>query len=129
MSALRKLEDVLEERGKKHGDYREQFSMARSLKSVFATMTAQQNMTEVQKEVLDMVAVKVSRIATGDNMEPDHWLDISGYARKAYEEAVDFQRARANNRDFVVSSDAPAFDAGTPLMEDVDQMTLELQSK
>ena len=125
-ATARKLDDLLDERGKTHGDFREQFSMSRSLKSVFVTMTAQQSMTPVQLEVLDMIAVKISRIATGDNMEPDHWLDISGYAKKAHEEAVEFQRLRALNRDYVTASDQPAFDAGTPLMEDADQMKLAI---
>lgn len=111
----RKLDTVLDERGRTHGNFREQFSMSRSLKSVFMTMTAQQNMTPVQLEVLDMFAVKISRIATGDNMEPDHWLDISGYARKAYEEAVEFQRARRANQEFVTDQ---------PLMGDANQLEL-----
>ncbi len=84
---MQKLEEVLDQRGSTHGDFRDQFAMSQSLKSVFASMCQNVQLTLVQKEVLEMLALKVSRIACGDHMEPDHWLDISGYAKLAATEA------------------------------------------
>jgi hypothetical protein len=33
-----------------------------------------------QREALDMIAVKISRILAGDPNHADHWDDIAGYA-------------------------------------------------
>jgi hypothetical protein len=38
-------------------------------------------LSAVQKEALDMICSKISRILSGNPDFPDHWLDIEGYAR------------------------------------------------
>jgi hypothetical protein len=43
------------------------------------------NLTDVQREALEMILHKIGRIVTGNPNEPDHWLDIEGYARLARE--------------------------------------------
>jgi hypothetical protein len=39
-----------------------------------------ENLDDSQFKGLTMIALKVERILTGDANEPDHWLDIAGYA-------------------------------------------------
>ena len=38
------------------------------------------DLTDVQKEALDMIAHKIARILAGNQDNKDHWDDIAGYA-------------------------------------------------
>jgi hypothetical protein len=47
------------------------------------------DMSERQCESLDMIAMKMARIMSGDPSEPDHWQDIAGYALLAIKQHED----------------------------------------
>lgn len=68
-----------------HGTFKANAEASQALKSVIMLHTTAK-LTDIQKEVLDMVALKISRAITGDNMLPDHWLDMAGYPNLAYAE-------------------------------------------
>lgn len=72
--------ELLQEREKTHGNYGETAQTAQMLKRLIRHAPAYTDMSERQKESLDMIAVKLSRIMCGDPHEPDHWRDIAGYA-------------------------------------------------
>lgn len=67
------------ERGKTHGDWMKQSSLAYALKGVMRDSDNWPNLPAFRKEALDLIMTKVSRILTGDHNEPDHWDDGSGY--------------------------------------------------
>lgn len=69
---------VIEKREHSHGDYLHQARMAQDLKKIFRD--AGRQLSPEQSESLDMIAVKLSRILTGNPNEADHWVDIAGYA-------------------------------------------------
>jgi hypothetical protein len=46
-------------------------------------------MTASQREALEMIAHKISRILAGDPHFADHWTDISGYARLVERQLLD----------------------------------------
>jgi hypothetical protein len=88
--------DTLNERQKSHGDFTDNARVMQALKDVARTgnnwpnpkapaLNPVQALTPVQREALDMILHKVGRILTGNPDEPDHWLDIEGYARLARE--------------------------------------------
>jgi hypothetical protein len=70
---------VLNERNKTHGNFSSNATLSQALKETIAIHT-QTVLTAVQQEAIDMICLKLSRIVTGNPNEPDHWLDISGYA-------------------------------------------------
>jgi hypothetical protein len=74
-------DSLLAERGKTHGDYHEQAELACALREVFATAGKWNKLTRVEKDATLMIAVKLSRVLTGNPHELDHWKDIQGYAR------------------------------------------------
>lgn len=74
------VEQILEQRGSTHGNYRLQGSFAAALKSHFRAQEGYQQLDAWQKDALDMIAVKISRILHGNPMTKDHWDDIAGYA-------------------------------------------------
>lgn len=77
--SLDKLSVVLQDRGKTHGDFHDQAAISQQIKSALGG--ASRALLAPQKEALEMIAVKMSRIVCGDPNEPDHWLDIAGYAK------------------------------------------------
>ncbi len=73
------------ERGKTHGDWLTQSMLAQDLKRslLYSYNYKQGLLTSSQREALEMIAIKMSRICTGNPEEQDHWLDIMGYAQLA----------------------------------------------
>ena len=80
------IKDVLEERAKTHGDFAQVSVIAQDLKEAMRGLIdhgGYSRLTSWQCEALDMIASKIARILAGNADEPDHWLDIEGYARLA----------------------------------------------
>ncbi len=73
------VEETLSERNKTHGDFAENARISQALKTVMRQSSGWGNLPDAQKEALDVAALKISRILSGQNMFPDHWLDGSGY--------------------------------------------------
>lgn len=78
MESRKELESTLEQRGKKYGEFKDLAPIAQSLKSIIRNNGS--NLSDSQKEALEMIMHKVSRILNGDPNEIDHWHDIAGYA-------------------------------------------------
>lgn len=73
-------EDILNEREKTHGEY---CDVAKTAQSIQLDMRCSKNwfhLNSMQRESLEMIATKISRILNGDPNKKDHWDDISGYA-------------------------------------------------
>ena len=74
------IHKIIKERGKTHGNFRDQAYCAQSLKSVIKESPNYDRMSDVQKEALDMILHKIGRILAGNPDYKDHWVDIEGYA-------------------------------------------------
>lgn len=72
---------LLEARGKTHGDYKIQANVAQQLKKILRSAPNWEVLSDSQRDSLEMDAVKTSRILCGDPDEPDHWDDKAGYAK------------------------------------------------
>lgn len=81
-------EPILAEREKTHGVFEHQGFFAHELKTTFRHASGYPRLRNDQKEALDMIATKISRLLHGDPKEKDTWKDIAGYA-KLGEEACD----------------------------------------
>lgn len=78
------------EREKTHGDFRLNAIISQTIKGAFASMyqvspetmvyTSWAKLPVVQREALDQIALKISRILSGGHMHKDNWVDIAGYA-------------------------------------------------
>lgn len=73
-------QDIIENREKAHGNYLHQATMAQAQKKLLRDSPGWHHLSPEQRESLDMVCVKISRIMNGNPNEPDHWLDMAGYA-------------------------------------------------
>ena len=73
------IDELIQDRQKKHGKFDEYAAVAQLLKNAVAGHREQ--MPTYVNEGLDMIFSKVARIATGDPLFKDHWHDIQGYAK------------------------------------------------
>ena len=76
------IKETLEQRAKTHGDFRQVAAVAQNLKDILAHgLSAKElNLSAVQAEAIEVICSKLARIVCGNPDEPDHWLDIQGYA-------------------------------------------------
>jgi hypothetical protein len=75
-----KTEELLVEREKTHGPYREKAKIIQRLKKILREHPGWPNLNDMERESLEMIVHKIGRVMTGDPHHKDHWADISGYA-------------------------------------------------
>ena len=77
--------ELLNERGKTHGDFSDHAGITQALKSAMQYHNrdgdAWAKLTDPQREALEMIVHKIGRILAGNPNFRDHWDDIAGYAR------------------------------------------------
>jgi hypothetical protein len=88
------VEQTLAERGKRYGDFTDHARLCQTLKhhmTAFSVTTSSGDsvsvrqpwyeLSDVQKQALDVIADKIARILSGDPNYADNWHDIQGYAK------------------------------------------------
>ncbi len=77
---------LLNVRQSTHGDFRTNARLSQKLKEIYRSYEGWAHLDDVEKEVLDMISLKISRILSGKSLERQHWEDIEGYAHLALKE-------------------------------------------
>lgn len=72
---------LLVERGSTHGRYDDGSRIIQSLKSVIHDEYGWTQLSNPQKEAVDMICTKLGRILSGNPDSHEHWEDIQGYAK------------------------------------------------
>jgi hypothetical protein len=72
---------LLQTRQQTHGSFDENAHVAQQLKEAFREAPGWQRLDDVEREAMDMIAAKFSRILSGRSLERQHWEDVVGYAR------------------------------------------------
>lgn len=75
------LAKVSKERESEYGSFKVNACVSQGMK----TLARNPEFSDVQQEALDQILSKISRLACGNPNHLDSWLDISNYARLAYE--------------------------------------------
>lgn len=75
------ISNLLGERQKSHGTYSEVSSICQAIKRTMRQSSGWDHLGNEQAEALEMIAMKVARILSGNADFADHWEDIEGYAR------------------------------------------------
>lgn len=73
-------DNLIQERGKTHGDWGVQAQMGHDLRTVMRRGKNWNDLPATIAEAFDMIQTKISRALTGDWTEVDHLDDIIGYA-------------------------------------------------
>ena len=74
------IEAITDERGRQYGDFTTQAAIAQDLKDYMRLLPGWKDLLPHQRESLDMIQHKISRILNGDPNVVDSWADIAGYA-------------------------------------------------
>jgi hypothetical protein len=74
------LDDTLEARGGQYGDFAAQAKASQLIKAAFAKCDNWTELDDIAREALETIAIKISRLLTGNPEHYDSWHDIAGYA-------------------------------------------------
>lgn len=74
------INDTLTERGNRYGSFYDNATLTQALKDTMRLTNKWDDLEADQKEALEMIAHKISRILNGDPNYDDSWHDIAGYA-------------------------------------------------
>lgn len=76
------IDSVLDERGKRYGEFASHAAISQALKDVMYSKSSNpwDTYSPSQREALSMIAHKLARILNGDSNYADSWIDIAGYA-------------------------------------------------
>ena len=72
------MEAILKERGMRYGNFETQAQISGGIKRI--VFGNNPDLCEDQREALEIIAHKISRIVNGDPNYADSWRDIAGYA-------------------------------------------------
>lgn len=72
--------ELTAQRNETHGSFIDNAMVSQALKQVIYQAPGYRNLSQVHREALDMICLKISRITTNDPYYQDHWDDIAGYA-------------------------------------------------
>jgi hypothetical protein len=79
---------LLEERQQTHGSFEDNAIISQAIKRMFRAGPGWNRLTDVEREALDMIALKFSRILSGKSMSKQHWEDVVGYAKLVEEKCI-----------------------------------------
>ena len=81
MSNDNSIENTLQQRGTRYGEFPEHARITQNIKRAMADSPNWQQLSDDKKECLEMVAHKLGRILNGDPEYKDSWHDIIGYTK------------------------------------------------
>jgi len=79
---------LLETRQQTHGSFMENAIISQSIKAILRASNGWSRLNDIERESMDMIALKFSRILSGKSMERQHWEDVVGYAKLVEEKCV-----------------------------------------
>lgn len=79
---------LLEARQSTHGSFEQNALFSQDIKGLMRATKGWQKLTAVEREAMDMIALKFSRILSGKSLEKQHWEDVVGYANLALEQCL-----------------------------------------
>jgi|LakMenEpi03Aug12_release.lakeMendotaPanAssembly.Ray.scaffolds.fasta_scaffold158271_3 hypothetical protein len=75
------INNILDERGNRYGDFSSNATTTQLIKQAINLGDTANKLAFYQRESLEMIAHKISRIVNGDANYMDSWVDIVGYAQ------------------------------------------------
>jgi hypothetical protein len=81
-------EPLLVTREQTHGSFSENAALSQMMKRVLRSSPGWERLTDIEREVMDMICLKFSRVLSGKSRERQHWEDVVGYARLAEEDCL-----------------------------------------
>ncbi len=73
------IENILSERDTRYGGFENNARLSQELKSLMQQSRRWKLLSNVQREALENVVMKMARILNGDPLYLDNWIDMAGY--------------------------------------------------
>jgi hypothetical protein len=73
--------ELLNERQATHGSFEDNAIISQSFKRMYRAGPGWDHCSDIEREAMDMIALKFSRVLSGRSMSKQHWEDIVGYAK------------------------------------------------
>lgn len=80
------VDDILDQRGKTYGSYKDRTDISHAVRLALNNGSSADKLEPYMEDAITMIAVKLSRIVSGDPTHVDNWDDIAGYATLAADE-------------------------------------------
>lgn len=91
------IEQTLQERGSRYGDFTDHAKIAQQLQDVMrADIGRWHKLSFAHKQALTVIADKIARILSGDPDYEDNWHDIQGYAKLAEDRCLSSEDKATN---------------------------------
>lgn len=74
------IEQTLEERGSRYGEFNDHARITQNIKRAMRDSQNWDKLSDDKREALEMAAHKIGRILNGDPDYHDSWYDLAGYA-------------------------------------------------
>jgi len=87
------IDKTLEERGSRYGEFDGHALVTQNIKAAIKDSARWGELSDDQKEALEMIAHKIGRIVNGDPNYIDSWTDIIGYTRLVEKRLIDEQKS------------------------------------
>lgn len=71
-----------------HGSFADNAAVSQMLKRVLRSSAGWERLTDIEREAMDMICLKFSRILSGKSRERQHWEDVVGYGKLAEEDCL-----------------------------------------
>lgn len=88
------VKKILAQRQKTHGNFETHASISQGLKAVMHSSPNWDELSDVQKEALEMVQHKIGRLLNGDFTYLDNVVDILGYTELMFTHMKGFSNGR-----------------------------------
>lgn len=96
---MKQVNETLAQRGKHYGDFVKTFDVIQQIKDALKDGVGWAAMPPERREALEMIAVKLGRLVSGDSGHADSWHDIAGYARLVEESLSGVQQIKVTVKD------------------------------
>lgn len=80
------IRKVLDERGGRYGSFAKNAEICQGLKAIARRSPSWERMRAPQREAIEAIFGKLSRILTGDPEYLDSWVDLQGYSKLSTDE-------------------------------------------
>lgn len=77
---MKGISEILIERKKQHGDFTIHSDISQAIKKIAYNSSGFKKFSNIEKEAMEMIIHKMSRLLCGANDKEDSWRDISGYS-------------------------------------------------
>ncbi len=101
---MKTSKELTEERGKTHGSFATNALISQGIKDFMRSQSGWHQLSFVQKEALDVIALKQSRILSGQSFFLDHWADVGGYAELACQEIRNLENNNGTGTSAAISN-------------------------